>query len=131
MNQTYYCGKNPEKICEAASVGALDLPCKTCNIEPEKKETNTEKIFIVVVNCYYLRDTQILCPNGKSIPDDTESDEFYDMYTDDDNWNNFRQDAYLGYYTWPAEDVERLKCYVAKNRGLDLMTLEAFPVETK
>lgn len=93
-----------------------------------QNENNT-KTFIVVVDCYYLRDTQILCPEDKPLPPDTESDEFCDMYSDDNNWKNFRQDAYLGYYQWSANDVEGLKQYVAHKRGLDPMTLDTFSIE--
>ena len=87
-----------------------------------------EKTYIVVANCYYLRDTQILCPENKEIPKDTESDEFSALYGDDDNWRNFRQDAYLGYYKWPS-DVEGLIKYVAKKKGLQPVTLSAFAIE--
>lgn len=132
MNAKYHCKKNPELICSAASLGCLEnLPCDECN---EHQKGNEEKpceakIFIVTVNCYYLKDTQILCPENVSIPTDAESNEHFDIYTNNDNWKNFRQDAYLGYYKWPATDVEGLKRYIAKKRGLDPAILEAFPVE--
>ena len=132
MYPEYHCGKNPEVVCTAATYGALDLPCNTC--QEWKKETDKivnskVKTYIAVADCYYLRNTQILCPEEKNIPTDTETDEFCNMYKNDDNWKNFRKDAYLGYYKWPEEDVEGLKQYIAKKNGLDVMTINVFPVE--
>lgn len=138
MCKEYHCGKNPNIVCFAATYGVLDTPCNTCTEwkQKESKETKKvqikiakEKIYIVVADNYYLRDTQILCPEGKSLPNDTETDDFFNMYQNDDNWKHFRQDAYLGYYSWPVNDVEDLKSYVAHKHGLDPMTLNAYPVE--
>jgi len=114
MNKICYCGKHPERICEAASFGATDVDCSQCNEQGVKSKT-----FIVVADSYYVRDSMILNPEEVAIPSDAESEEHFNIYNDDNNWQHIRQDLYLGCYEWPENDKDGLKNYVAKMRGLD------------
>lgn len=88
---------------------------------------NRHGIFVVNINSYYLRDTQVLNPDGEAELD-PESDAFCDIYEDDNSWKDKRVDGYLGVYTWPEDDKAGLLSYVAKKHGLKKETLEAFNI---
>lgn len=119
MNKVYHCRKNPEHICQAASMGTLDFSCDACSEnEPEKAK------FIVLVSSSYLRDTQVFNPDVP-IPDEEEDeDAFLETLEDSDNWRDFETDGYLGIYEWVKSDVDGLKAYVAKKRGFQECILE-------
>lgn len=95
--------------------------------EPTEQERE-ESLYIVVVDNYYMRDTQVLCPEVKPIPS-TETAEFGAVYDDDGNWVNFSPSAYLGYYKWPKGETEGLKSYVAKRYGFDTTILNVISVD--
>ena len=89
---------------------------------------NKQGVFVVNIDSYYLRDTQVLNPDGE-VEMDPESETFCDdVYENDDNWKDRRVDGYLGVYTWQKDDKAGLLSYVAKKKGLKKETLEAFNI---
>lgn len=85
--------------------------------------------FIVNINSSYLKRTAVLNPK-EEIPDpDKENSNICELYENQKNWQSIRVDGYLGYYQWNENDVDGLKSYIAKKRGLQPQVLEAFPVK--
>ena len=86
----------------------------------------TKGKFLVLINSYYMRDTQVLHSDAE-LPNE-ESEEFFNLYEEDNNWKDIRVDGYLGIYDWD-DDEEGLKRYISAKKGLPARILEVHKIE--